>query len=134
MPAINTSLVEQVREGLRARADPTRAPQMQAYMKSAMPYRGVVSAGVKAICSEVFAANPLPSFSSWRATVLELWRNAAYREERYSAIALTGATRYRRFQRPAALPLYRELITTGAWWDYVDEVAVRRLGPLLLSP
>ncbi len=32
-----------------------------------------------------------------------------------------------------ALPLYEELITTGAWWDYVDEIAVRRVGPMLLS-
>ncbi len=133
MPAINTRLVEQVRDSLRARADPARAPRMRAYMKSTMPYRGVASAGVKEICREAFAANPLSSFGSWRATVLELWRRAEFREERYCAIALTGTSAYRRFQVPAALPLYRELITVGAWWDYVDEVAVRRIGPLLLS-
>ncbi len=98
-----------------------------------MPYRGVASAGVKEVCREVFPANPLPSVGAWRATVLELWRNAGYREERYCAIALTGNVAYRRFQVPASLPLYRELITTGAWWDYVDEVAVRRIGPMLLS-
>ncbi|HXA43816.1 MAG TPA: DNA alkylation repair protein [Candidatus Solibacter sp.] len=133
MPAIDSRLVEQVRNGLRARADPARAPRMRAYMKSTMPYRGVASGGVKEICREAFAAHPLSSFGSWRATVLELWRRAEYREERYCAIALTGISAYRRFQVPAALPLYRELITTGAWWDYVDEVAVRRIGPLLLS-
>ncbi len=106
---------------------------MRAYMKSTMPYRGVASAGVKQVCREAFAANPIPSFGSWRATVLELWREAQFREERYCAIALTGTAAYRPFQVPAALPLYRELITTGAWWDYVDEVAVRRIGPLLLT-
>jgi 3-methyladenine DNA glycosylase AlkD len=25
------------------------------------------------------------------------------------------------------------MITTGAWWDYVDEVAARRVGPLLAA-
>jgi 3-methyladenine DNA glycosylase AlkD len=31
----------------------------------------------------------------------------------------------------AALPLYRELITTGAWWDLVDSVATDPLAELL---
>ena len=31
----------------------------------------------------------------------------------------------------AAVPIYEELIVTGAWWDFVDEVAVRLLCELL---
>jgi 3-methyladenine DNA glycosylase AlkD len=31
------------------------------------------------------------------------------------------------------MPMYEEIITKGAWWDYVDEVAVRRVGPMLLA-
>lgn len=27
------------------------------------------------------------------------------------------------------MPLYRYLIETGAWWDFVDEIAARRVGP-----
>ena len=38
----------------------------------------------------------------------------------------------RRWQSPDLLPMYEELIVTGAWWDYVDEIASRRVGPLLL--
>ena len=30
-----------------------------------------------------------------------------------------------------ALPLYEELIVTGAWWDFVDAVAAGPLGALL---
>ena len=30
-----------------------------------------------------------------------------------------------------ALPIYQELIVTGAWWDLVDGVASHRLGELL---
>jgi 3-methyladenine DNA glycosylase AlkD len=65
------------------------------------------------------------------ATVGELWHGAAFREERYAAIDLTGHRLYRAYQRPDALALYDELIVTGAWWDYVDEIARRRVGPIL---
>jgi len=37
----------------------------------------------------------------------------------------------RRFQRIDALPMYEEMIVTGAWWDYVDEIAGHRLWALL---
>ena len=47
--AADQILVERVRTGLRAAADPTRAPQMQAYMKSAMPYLGVPVPAVRAV-------------------------------------------------------------------------------------
>jgi 3-methyladenine DNA glycosylase AlkD len=133
MAGADRALIADLRRGLRARADPARAPAMQAYMKSSMPYLGVLSAGVAAVNKEVFALHPLPSVSVWRATVLELWRRATHREERYVAIALTGAAAYRQYQAPAALPMYEKLVTEGAWWDYVDEVAVRRVGPMLLT-
>ncbi|MEA2682154.1 MAG: hypothetical protein QOK05_482 [Chloroflexota bacterium] len=130
---VDHDLVAAIRAGLAAAADPDRAPRMQAYMKSSMPYRGVASAGVGAVCRAAFAAHPLAGFDSWHATCLELWRGAAFREERYAAIALTGDRRYREHQGPAALPMYEEFIVDGAWWDHVDEVAVNRIGPLLLT-
>ncbi len=34
-------------------------------------------------------------------------------------------------QTLATLPMYEEIIVTGAWWDFVDEIAAHRLGPLL---
>jgi 3-methyladenine DNA glycosylase AlkD len=38
----------------------------------------------------------------------------------------------RSWQDPEALALYRYLVETGAWWDYVDLVAADRVGPILL--
>jgi 3-methyladenine DNA glycosylase AlkD len=29
--------------------------------------------------------------------------------------------------------MYEEMIVSGAWWDYVDDIAIHRLGPLLQS-
>ena len=100
-------------------------------MKSAMPFLGVQKPGREEIARAVFAAHPLEGFDEWRDTVLRMWREATYREERYLAIALARDRRYREHRTMAALPLYEELIVTGAWWDFVDEVAVRLLGELL---
>jgi 3-methyladenine DNA glycosylase AlkD len=129
--ATDRALIAAVRERLAAAADAARAPAMQAYMKSAMPYRGVPSPGVKAICKDVFAAHPLDGADRWRDTVLSLWRTAQFREERYIAIALAGHRLYRAYQTPEVLPVYDEMIVDGAWWDYVDEVSIHRVGPLL---
>jgi 3-methyladenine DNA glycosylase AlkD len=79
----------------------------------------------------VFAAHPLGFFEEWRDAVVELWRQARYREERYAAIELAGSARYRAFRSIEALPMYEEMITSGAWWDYVDAIATRQLGELL---
>jgi len=133
MSGADRALIDELRQELRGAADPSRAPRMQAYMKSAMPYLGVDSSGVKAVCRDVFGRHPLGSLRTWISTVRAMWREASHREERYAAIALTGLPYYRQHQTPAAVPLYEELITTGAWWDYVDEVAVRRIGPMLLA-
>jgi DNA alkylation repair enzyme len=86
-------------------------------MKSTMPYRGVKSPARRQIWKDVFKRRPVPDFDSWRDTALALWRDAKYREERYSAIALTGDRQYRHFQTLATIPLYEELVVTGAWWD-----------------
>ena len=63
--------------------------------------------------------------------MLALWRGAAFREERYAAINLSGLRRAAPFQTLDALPMYEEMIVTGAWWDYVDAIASHRVGPLL---
>ncbi len=106
---------------------------MQAYMKSAMPFHGVPSPVLKAVARRVFAEVPLPSVAAWRHEMLGLWRGARFREERYAALILAGDRRARAFQTPELLPLYGELVVTGAWWDYVDAIASDRIGPILLA-
>jgi len=126
-----STLARDLRQALAAAALPERAAPMRAYMKSAMPYLGVSTVPLRRVCREVFADLELPSAAAFRRAALSLWRGARYREERYSAIELTGVRRFERFQDLAALPMYEEMIVTGAWWDYVDAIAAHRLGPLL---
>ena len=120
-----------MREALAAEADPAKAPQMQRYMKSAMPYYGVNGATQKRVWRQVFAAHPLESCDEMQRVVLDLWRNARYREERYAAIALSDALRHGGCQTLEAVPMYEEMIVTGAWWDYVDWIASHQLGAIL---
>ncbi|SDO19415.1 3-methyladenine DNA glycosylase AlkD [Nakamurella panacisegetis] len=125
-----TALVEDVRSTMRAQADQSCAPGMQAYMKSAMPFLGVPVPQVRAIVTERLRQEPAMTVEQLRDAAVTLWREAEFREERYAATALTRA-------RPARgvlelLPLYQEMIVTGAWWDHVDEIA-RRIGELLVA-
>lgn len=126
-----SSLLLELRAVLKRVANPAKAPQMQAYMKSKLPYLGIQAPLLSRTCKLFFAAHPLNSAAAWRKAVLEIWRSAQFREERYAAIELTGAKRYAAFQTLQTLPMYEELVVTGAWWDYVDVIASRRLGPLL---
>jgi 3-methyladenine DNA glycosylase AlkD len=128
---VKANLLPKLRQALRQAADPLKAPAMQAYMKSAMPYHGVAAPLLRQICRTAFADLQIASASQWRAQVLELWRRARFREERYAALHLAGDKRARPFQSPAAMKLYEELIVTGAWWDYVDDIASHRVGPIL---
>jgi 3-methyladenine DNA glycosylase AlkD len=107
--------VEDVRRGLCEAADATKAPGMQAYMKSEMPFLGVQTPALRRVVRDALKAHPP---DDWRAAVLELWRGAEFREERYAALALL-----RRHEREADLDLVEEIAVTGAWWDHVDAVA-----------
>ncbi len=100
-------------------------------MKSKMPYHGVQTPLLRQAYPLLFREIELSAPKDWHRAVLALWRGARYREERYAAIALTGIKRCALFQTPAAMPLYEEMIVTGAWWDYVDEIAANRVGPIL---
>ena len=129
--AVSHKLIRALRKTLRESADPSKAPMMQAYMKSEMPYLGISAAPFRKATKAVLAAHPLDSFEEWTDTVLALWRSARYREERYAAIELAGFKTYQPFRTLDALPMFEEMIATGAWWDYVDSIASHRLGELL---
>ena len=119
--------------GLRAAADPARARQQQAYMKSAMPFFGVGVPECRRIAGSVFRAHELADVGAWERTILDLWRKAAHREERYAAVELLLFPRYSGWLEPARIPLIEELAVTGAWWDYVDAIAGRGVGTMLAA-
>lgn len=126
-----TMLAQAIRAGLTEIGDPARAPAMQAYMKSAMPYLGVSTVPLRQFCKTAFAGLTWDNTDDWQTDALTIWRGAQFREERYAAFNLTGLRAASSFQRIDALPMYEEMIVTGAWWDYVDSIAGQRLWTLL---
>lgn len=124
-------LLARLRRDLAAAGTAERAAGARAYMKSAMPFHGVDARTLRAVCRRAFAAHPVSGAAGWRRDVLAVWRGARFREERYAAIGLTGDRRARPFQTMASLPMYEEMIVTGAWWDLVDALASKRLGEIL---
>jgi 3-methyladenine DNA glycosylase AlkD len=124
-------LALEVRAALERAANPVKALQMQAYMKSAMPYYGVSSAEQKAIWKQLFPLHELSSSREWQRAALTLWRGATFREERYAAIGLTDLRVYARFRTMTSVPMFEEMIVSGAWWDYVDAIATHQLGDVL---
>jgi 3-methyladenine DNA glycosylase AlkD len=119
-------LVERVRASLRDHANPDKAPEMQAYMKSAMPFLGVSAPDRRAALRPVFSEHPVSSSEEYESVIRALWDGAEFREERYAALDFAGRKKNLRFDTIERLPLWSALIVSGAWWDLVDAIA----GPL----
>lgn|SRR5690606_12059742 len=132
MFAADHDLVREMRSALAAAGDPDKAAPMQAYMKSAMPFLGVQKPARVAALRPVLLRHTLPDRGSWEGTIRTLWDGAGYREHRYAAIDLARHRPYSAWATDLrSLDLYDHMIVTGAWWDYVDEIAIRLVGPLL---
>lgn len=128
---IPEEFVRAVRTALATAGNPAKAPGMRRYMKSTMPFHGVPKPARQTVTRRLLAEYQLPDRNSFVTAAEKLWREASFREERYVAIDLTGHRAYAQWQDSGLLPLHEEMIVTGAWWDYVDEVAIRRVGPIL---
>lgn len=114
-------------------ADPERARQQQAYMKSEMHYFGVAMPQCRHIANTVFRAHMLTDADTWEGVVLHLWRRAAHREERYAAIGLLLFRPYSDWLSPSRIAMVEEMVVTGVWWDYVDQLASHGTGAMLAA-
>ncbi|MDE0643876.1 MAG: DNA alkylation repair protein [bacterium] len=113
--------------------DPERAQGQQKYMKSQLPFHGVRVPEVRRISRVVARAHPIADGGQWEREVLTIWRTATHREQRYGAIELAYAPPYRKLLTPERLPMLDEMVITGAWWDYVDQLAAKHMGHLLAN-
>jgi 3-methyladenine DNA glycosylase AlkD len=106
-------------------------------MKSAIPYRGLTAPQLTAVLRPILGD---PGFRIvdrpvWEETIRALWDDVGYREEWYAAIALARYRTYQPWVDSDAMPLWRHLIVTAAWWDVVDEVATHLVrGVLDVAP
>jgi 3-methyladenine DNA glycosylase AlkD len=128
---MSRALLLKLRSEFRRVADPTKAPAMQSYMKSSMPYHGVPAPALRRVCRDSFSNLDFDDAVSWRKAVLHVFRNARYREEWYAAVELSQWKKAAPFRTMEMLPVYEELIVGSAWWDVVDTLASHGVGGLL---
>lgn len=121
-------IVGEIRSELRELADPVLAPGQQAYMKSAMPFRGVRVPDVRRVARTAARSHGIRIPDAAIPAALILWDEAAYREERYAAMALLAVRGVD--GNPAIIPVIEHFVRTGRWWDFTDELA-HRFPPLL---
>lgn len=127
MPA-DAALLASVREALAEAGDPGIAAGQQAYMKSAIPYRGLPAPALRQVLRPFLRFYAPADRPAHEATVLALWDDATHREERYAALAFARHRRAAGWLDIVALDLQRHLLVTGAWWDLVDETAQHLVG------
>ena len=125
------TLAGDIRAGLAARADVAQAPAMQAYMKSTMPFLGVATPQRRAWVKQCCRGREAADAAALSALMLSLWREARFREERYAALDLLHLARHRKLLDLSHLPVLTELLETGPWWDFNDEISGNALQLLL---
>ena len=108
--------------------DATKAPRMQAYMKTDQPFYGVQSKLRKQIFRDAIKKYPITSRSKWKKVVLELW-NSTHREEMYQALEF--AERYKIYHDEDAWPLFEILMRSATNWDTVDWLSSNLIGILV---
>jgi 3-methyladenine DNA glycosylase AlkD len=128
----NLALITALRAAFAAHADAVQAAPMQAYMKSALPFYGIAAPLRRRLTAEVVKAHPCVDAFVLACTMRDLWRGARFREERYAAVELPRLGRvHPKFVNIALLPVVEEMITSGAWWDLVDDISGNVLARLL---
>jgi 3-methyladenine DNA glycosylase AlkD len=126
-------LLEDLRAEMVAAGDPEKAVLQQRYMKCAMPYHGLAAPQLRALLRPHLRSYGPADRADWERCVRALWDGATHREEWYAAIAFARHRSARSWQDVETLGLYRHLVTTGAWWDVVDETASHLVGACLLA-
>ena len=109
-------------------SDPTKAPQMQAYMKTDQPFYGVQSVQRKIIFRYALKKYPIISRDEWEKVIIELW-NGTNREEMYQALEI--AERYKKYHDESAWNLFETLLRSATNWDTVDWLSSNLIGQLV---
>jgi 3-methyladenine DNA glycosylase AlkD len=126
-------LIAALRAAFAAHADAKNAGPMQAYMKSALPFHGIPAPLRRKLTAEAVKAHPCLATAELAETMLALFREARFREERYAAVELPRlSAAHRKLVDVSLLPVAQALIRESAWWDLVDDLSGELLQQLLL--
>jgi 3-methyladenine DNA glycosylase AlkD len=125
-----SELTKFVQSNFKKLADPVKAKPMAQYMKTDMPFYGIQKPDRLPVYKEMAKRFIPHTHLEYKKAVLALWQ-LPYREEKYAA--LEYACKFKSFIDSQSLPLYEKLIREGAWWDFVDTLAIHLVGGSLLK-
>lgn len=113
--------------------DPERAEGMAAYMKGHFPFLGIPAPARRAAQKAVLGDWRTPGADELAAFARAGWARPE-REYQYAAVDTLIRHVKRLTPDEDALALCEELVTTKPWWDTVDALAARVVGPHALRP
>ena len=122
-------LIDLIVTALWQRADPSRAPAMQAYMRDQFPFLGVPAPERRAACRDAVRFARTLSENS----ISDLVRNLfALSEREFHYVACDLVVERARTASPAFLGLHETLLQTKPWWDTVDTLS-HGVGTLVIA-
>ncbi|HEY3379632.1 MAG TPA: DNA alkylation repair protein [Armatimonadota bacterium] len=120
-------LVAELQQALRITADPQRAAQSKAYLKSADDFLGVsVPAGQRVVADFLRAHGELP-FSTVREIAQALWQSNMHEDKR---LAMQLMHAYVAALTADEWAMLSQRIRQSGSWDLVDEISAHLLGTL----
>jgi 3-methyladenine DNA glycosylase AlkD len=108
--------------------DPVRAASARAYLRDQFDFLGIPAPRQRELARQATAGAPRPTEAGLLALADACW---ARPEREYQYFACAQLRRHAATLTPDALPALRRLITTKPWWDTVDALASRVVGPLV---
>lgn len=106
------------------------ASPMANYMKDNFPFLGIQTPLRKTLLKQLLETHALPEQERLQESVWELYAQPE-REFHYAAIALLEKSVTQ--LSPEDLPFLRRLIEIHPWWDSVDPITTRLVGPVVLK-
>lgn len=128
--ALGDEIVARLVAAFEPAADPGRAAPMTAYMKGHFPFLGIASGPRRVLAKAALARMPAPDEADVAAVTAGCW---ALEPREYQYAGADYAVRWVRRCSPDLLPVAERLITGKAWWDTVDLLAARVVGPLVAA-
>ena len=128
--ALADELIAAVTSSYRNAADAERAEAQRAYMRDQFPYLGITTPERRRLSRVVLKGSSRPSTSDCVALALRCWQ-LPEREFRYFAIDYLIA--HVKQCDSSLLTTLRALITADSWWDTIDPLATRVVGPLVAA-
>ena len=123
------AFVLQVRAAFEAERNPAQAEPMARYMRNLFPFLGLKTPQYLALFQPLLKnARPYIDERFLAAAAKALWK-LPEREFHHAANELLD--RHEKVLTPASLPMLRGLIETNSWWDTVDTLSTRVVGPLV---